>query len=743
MVKDEDMTSPAESSSNRHRVIDSLPDSISVISKDHEFLEINRAGCMALGMKREDILGKKCHTLVHGLDHPLPDCPCRTAAETKKTGMATCKVNGSLCQLYVYPLLDEKGDVAEFTHVIRDISGSMRKDASLRESEDKYRTIFHFSPVSLWEEDISDLRSFIRELKRQGVTDFRSYSEDNPEFLKKAIPMIKVIDVNEKTLRLYEAETREELLGPVTMTFDQKSRDALEGLNKNVLAIAEGKRYFEHEGRVVTRRGKQIDIMISAYIPSETEPYLNMIVQLLDISSRKKAEEALRESEERFRGIFDNTSLGVYRTTPDGRILLANTALIRILGYDSLEELKSRNLEEQGFEPDYIRANFRQSLETYGKVTGLEASWKTRDGATIFIRENARVIKDETGKALYYEGTVEDITEHKSVEDELEKNRALLQGIIEGTTDAVYVKDIEGRYLLLNGAAQIFTGRKAEDVLGRDDAFLFSEDQAAAIKRNDCKILSDGKTVTLEEAATSFPDRGITFLTTKGPIFDKHGKPLGLFGIARDITDRKKTERELMILVDQKEFLLRELHHRVKNNLSLVGSLLSLESSKVTDEKSQNVFEEIQNRVFSISQIYEHLYKSDDISNVNLHQYIEKLSFSLYETYVSDSGLIHLIQNLEEINLDIKRATSLGLIVNELITNALKYAFPDNRTGAIRIGLREIDGMIDLSVSDNGIGLPAGFEIEKSDSFGLTEELGGSLSKGSGGGSTFRIRFKR
>ena len=145
-----------------------------------------------------------------------------------------------------------------------------------------------------------------------------------------------------------------------------------------------------------------------------------------EITERKQAREALRESEERFRGIFENAAIGLYRTTPDGRILIANPALLRMLGYSSLDELAQRNLEEGGYEPGYARSAFKQRIESAGLVIGLESAWIRKDGTTLFVRESARVVRDETGNTLYYEGAVEDITERKQVEDEIkQRNREL------------------------------------------------------------------------------------------------------------------------------------------------------------------------------------------------------------------------------------------------------------------------------------------------------------------------------
>lgn len=141
----------------------------------------------------------------------------------------------------------------------------------------------------------------------------------------------------------------------------------------------------------------------------------------LIITQRKQAEEALRQSEECYRQLYENSPLGIYRTTPDGKILLANPALLKMLGYSSFEEILKRNLENTCFEPSYERKQFVQFIERYGEVKGLESAWICKNGSTVYVRENARIVRGPGGKPLYYHGIVEDITERKLAEEKLEK----------------------------------------------------------------------------------------------------------------------------------------------------------------------------------------------------------------------------------------------------------------------------------------------------------------------------------
>lgn len=139
------------------------------------------------------------------------------------------------------------------------------------------------------------------------------------------------------------------------------------------------------------------------------------------ISKRKMTEDALSKSEERFRNIFENATVGIYRTTPDGDILLANQTLLKMLGYDSLKELATRNLTQGGFEPEYSRSEFQTKIEKEGEIRGLEAAWKRKDGTTIYVRESAKLVHDQSGQVLYYEGTVEDLSDRKVAEFKIQE----------------------------------------------------------------------------------------------------------------------------------------------------------------------------------------------------------------------------------------------------------------------------------------------------------------------------------
>jgi PAS domain S-box-containing protein len=168
-----------------------------------------------------------------------------------------------------------------------------------------------------------------------------------------------------------------------------------------------------------------------------------IVVNYMDITERKEAVKALRESEERFRNIFENATIGIYRTTSEGKVVMANPALLEMLGYDSLEELENINLEEEGFAPDYRRSDFKELIENEGSVKGLETSWTKKDGSVVHIRESARAVWDEGENAHYYEGTVEDVTKRKKAELELERYQKHLEELVKERTQALEQSNAE------------------------------------------------------------------------------------------------------------------------------------------------------------------------------------------------------------------------------------------------------------------------------------------------------------
>ena len=262
-----------------------------------------------------------------------------------------------------------------------------------------------------------------------------------------------------------------------------------------------------------------------------------------EITERKQIGNALRKSEERFRSIFENAVMGLYRSTPDGRILMANPALLGMLGYSSFEKIDQRNLDENGFEPKKQRAIFKKRMKEEGQVIGLESVWERKDGNLLFVRENAKSIYDEEGNILHYEGTVEDITERRLSDDALRESEERFRAIFETAQDSVFIKDRSLRYTQINSSMQKLFGLPVEEMVGLRNEDLFSDETGRKTRDVDLRVLN-GEIVDEEKSRLV---QGITqtFHIIKVPMRDETGQIIGLCGISRDITARKKAEDEL------------------------------------------------------------------------------------------------------------------------------------------------------------------------------------------------------
>jgi two-component sensor histidine kinase len=245
---------------------------------------------------------------------------------------------------------------------------------------------------------------------------------------------------------------------------------------------------------------------------------------------------------------------------------------------------------------------------------------------------------------------------------------------------------------------------------------------------------ADGREIPLSQvvAVHKNSDGAVEFLST----------------IARDISERKRAEEQIKSSLREKEVLLQEIHHRVNNNLQIISSLLNLQSQSVQDQAERAIFQESQDRVRSMALVHEQLYRSKDLASIEASEYLQAVTANLFRSYCVNPSLIKLRVEMDQLKLGIKTAIPCGLLINELVSNALKHAFPNDRAGEVRVELRSLqDGQFLLRVSDDGIGLPQGLDMHRTQSLGLrlintlSKQLGGSVQLGPGPGTTLEVRF--
>jgi PAS domain S-box-containing protein len=325
-----------------------------------------------------------------------------------------------------------------------------------------------------------------------------------------------------------------------------------------------------------------------------------------------------------------------------------------------------------------------------------------------------------------------------------------LSSAIEQTADAVLITDREGTIEYVNAAFEEISGYTAAEAVGRKPSLLMSGQHRPEFFDKLWRTIVAGEPFRAvfvnrhKSGALVYEEKTIT------PIRDPGGAITHFVSTAKDVTERRRAEEALRSSLQEKEALLKEVHHRVKNNLQVITSLLRLETGRNEHPSTKSVLRDMQGRVQSMALLHETLYRSGTFASVDLGDYLKQLANHSFRALNAQPGLIQLDLDLASVRVDMDQTIPCGLLVNELISNCLKHGFPGGRTGGIRVELRPVDGgpQLRLRVSDTGVGLPPDFDSKRSHSLGLqlvsdlTRQIGGRLEIEPGPGAVFAVTFK-
>jgi PAS domain S-box-containing protein len=503
-----------------------------------------------------------------------------------------------------------------------------------------------------------------------------------------------------------------------------------------------------------------------------------------DITERKKAEAALRESEERYKTLFESSLDCVYIHDFDGRFLDANGAALTLLGYGR-EEIRSLNFASL-LSPDQLPLAFQtiRALEEKGvQKTPTEYRVRRKDGEYVDIETQASIIYRH-GKPYAVEGIARDITGRKRSE----KLRNAIYKISEAASSAINLSELfhfihgivteliptKNFYIALydseNGilsfpyfqdeydqppAPKNLGKGLTEYVLRRGEPLLSSPRRFEELKKKGEVELIGTPAMDWLGVPLKTEDKTIGIMVvqnyTESTRFGEDHKNILMFvssQVAMAI-ERKRAEERLKASLAEKEVLLREVHHRVKNNMQIMSSLLNLQTIDIKDPTAVHLLKECQRRIRAMALVHEKLYLSKDLANIDFSQYIQSLTLHLFQSYQIHPHSIKLAMNMERIFLNINTAIPCGLIVNELVSNALVHAFPDGRTGEIRIELFRAEGDKNcLVVNDNGVGFPESLDFRKTETLGmqiiamLVDQLDGQVELDRHQGTSFKIVFE-
>ncbi len=483
-----------------------------------------------------------------------------------------------------------------------------------------------------------------------------------------------------------------------------------------------GKSYEPYERIARKKDGTEFPVEITATLIRNLEGkplFIQSVVR--DISERKKVEATLKESREMYRMLVETSPDAVTVTDLEGNITYVSRQTLHLHGYKKADDLIGKSAfaliapEDQ----DKAMKNLRRTIKE-GTVRNLEYRLLKKDGSQFVGELNASLIKDVDGKPKAFLGVTRDITERKKAESILSESEKKFRGLVENANDAIYIITPEG-FQYVNPEFEHLTGYLSKDICKKAFNFwsIIHPDDVSMIKkreearragkevpsRYEFRILAkDGSVRIVEPATVNIGDKG----------------EAKVMGILRDVTDRIQAEENMKVSLQEKEVLLREIHHRVKNNMQIISSLLRLQSRTVKDAKIVEKFKESQNRIRSMALIHEKLYQTEDLTRINFAQYIRSLTVHLFHTYKVNPNIIRMVTEMKNVFLDINKAIPCGLVLNELVSNSLKHAFPDNKKGEIRVKLFTTkQGKNKLVVSDNGIGLPLTVNLREPETLGL------------------------
>ncbi|KAB7644820.1 PAS domain-containing sensor histidine kinase [Polymorphobacter fuscus] len=556
----------------------------------------------------------------------------------------------------------------------------------------------------------------------------------------------RIIDINTEGVRI-AGRSRAELVG-------QKQADAWPGPDDaQVVAMC---------ARAMAER-VPVALEYQHFAPSGTTIWLDLrayptadglALFFKDVTLRRRALDAAAEAAERIELALDaGAILGTWVWDVPGDRMVADDRFAMTFGLDPAECRNGLPLDlvTTTIHPDDQARVARDISAAVLQGGRYRSQYRIRrpDGGYCWIEANGRVETGPDGRATRFPGVLIDIDARRAAEAERDRATAVLGTFAEAVPGVVFAKDRDGRFIVGNRGTTALLGKAPADYLGRTDREVLEDKaQAAAIMETDERIMRSGVSEQLEENVR-FPDgTEAIWLSTKAPLRNDAGDVIGLVGSSVDITDRIAAKHALEDALKTSDVLLHEVNHRVKNSLQIVTSLLMLQAGQAKDPDLRQSLMEARGRIAVIAGMHQRLYSTSQHDRVNFGEYVVDLAAETL-TSLGGTGRITFETDIaQDVVVVLNHAVSLALVVTELVTNAIKYAFPDGLAGRICLTLERNGDHVVLTVADDGIGLPDGFNPAARGSLGmkivtaLIRQVRGVLTIGAGAdgrGAVFSI----
>ncbi len=478
-------------------------------------------------------------------------------------------------------------------------------------------------------------------------------------------------------------------------------------------------------------------------------------VVMSDINEQKSGEQALHLSEMDLRHAQAIAHIGSWKWNLKTAEVSWSDEMYRIFGIDKKNYTgKLGDVIRNRIHPDDLHVVLPANAAAIANEP-FEYRISLPDGEirTIWAKSSETVFGD-AGKPLFMTGVAQDITDRKLAEEKLKRQNSLFETLLLNLQIGVYMIEVpSGKPLLANEASFNLLGRgivpeansatisKVYDLYKCDSGKPYPNEELPLV------VAMGGISKHVDDMIVVKPDGSRTRLEVFGsPIRDERGTIWASLVSFQDITERKAAEDKIGKLLAEKEIILKEVHHRMKNNMSTIRSMLSLQAITVAEPSASAALEDAGSRIYSMGMLYDKLYQSQCFSELSLCEYLEPLVDDIISNF-SRAETVEVVKHIDDFVLDVKRLQPIGIIVNELLTNIMKYAFTDGSDGIITVSATLSDGTVAVCVKDNGVGIPQSLDFQNSSGFGLrllrlmAEQLEGTINIERDGGTKVILEF--
>jgi len=610
----------------------------------------------------------------------------------------------------------ENNKVVKLIGTFQDITERKSRELEIKRNEEKYKFFFDQSPNPMLIFGVESDQIIDTNLAAE-----RLYGYSNKEF---------------KTLQAKNLRPESEI-----KKYQEISKQRNNNVNSKEIRSFNSIKHKKKDGDVFI-----VDIYSRT---TKMDGVLANIVVVNNITEKFKYEQELIKTNNLLKELISNSPIGLVNVDKEGKVKeLWNPKAEEIFGWTKEEVLGQQLPYVQESKLDEFKTNLTLAFE--GKrsfITEIERVKK--NGETVYLKEFVTPLLDEEENVQIVMLLIENITDKKKVEHALVGSEEKYRNLVEASHDLVWRIDPEGNFNFINNASKSILGYEPMELIGKSFVpYINPPRKEDTIQIHNNVMKGDVYENFSLEMVTSSGE--LRHLSAKAyPIIGESGEILGCSGTATDITHIKNYQSQLEESLAEKEILIKEIHHRVKNNLAVISGLFVLQSMHVEDEETLTILQESQSRIKSIATIHEKLYQNHVFSSIEMKNYLEDIIIDISDTYQREGKEIEIQIKGDEVSLNVNQAVPFGILANELIVNAYKYAFNNQNKGKITLKLERQKSILKFSVQDNGIGLPAEFDIDKLSSLGMTlvrtlaTQLDAKLvwDSSEGKGTTFTITF--